>query len=361
MTASRRRPPARRRSKPKRPLQVVGTINAYCALLAERAGFRALYLSGAGVANASFGLPDLGITTLNDVCEDVRRITARDRPAAARGRRHRLGRGLQHRAHRARPDPRPARRACTSRTRCRPSAAAIARARRSSPARRWSTASRPRSMARTDPRVRHHGAHRRARGRGPAGRDRARASVRRGRRGHDLRRGADDARGVPRSSRARCACRCSRTSPSSARRRCSPPRSSARPGVRLVLYPLSAFRAMSKAALEVLRRDPPRRHAEERARLHADARGAVRSARLSRIRAQARRAVRRRKSDGDSAMNDQDDRAVPSPRNPSRSPACRRATPRSAPWGAPATTCTTAATTSSRSPRAASSRRSRTC
>jgi methylisocitrate lyase len=56
-------------------LQVVGAINAYCALLAERAGFRALYLSGAGVANASFGLPDLGMTSLNDVCEDVRRIT----------------------------------------------------------------------------------------------------------------------------------------------------------------------------------------------------------------------------------------------------------------------------------------------
>lgn len=59
-----------------RPLQVVGTINAYSALLAERSGFRAIYLSGAGVANASFGLPDLGITTLNDVSEDVRRITA---------------------------------------------------------------------------------------------------------------------------------------------------------------------------------------------------------------------------------------------------------------------------------------------
>jgi methylisocitrate lyase len=58
-----------------RPLQVVGAINAYCALLAERAGFRALYLSGAGVANASYGLPDLGITTLADVLEDVRRIT----------------------------------------------------------------------------------------------------------------------------------------------------------------------------------------------------------------------------------------------------------------------------------------------
>ncbi|MEJ1964367.1 MAG: methylisocitrate lyase [Gammaproteobacteria bacterium] len=59
-----------------RPLQVVGTINAYSALLAETAGFRAIYLSGAGVANASFGLPDLGMTSLNDVCEDVRRITA---------------------------------------------------------------------------------------------------------------------------------------------------------------------------------------------------------------------------------------------------------------------------------------------
>jgi methylisocitrate lyase len=58
-----------------RPLQVAGTINAYAALLAARAGFRAIYLSGAGVANASFGLPDLGITSLNDVCEDVRRIT----------------------------------------------------------------------------------------------------------------------------------------------------------------------------------------------------------------------------------------------------------------------------------------------
>lgn len=59
-----------------RPLQVVGAINAYAALLAEQSGFRAIYLSGAGVANASFGLPDLGMTTLNDVLEDVRRLTA---------------------------------------------------------------------------------------------------------------------------------------------------------------------------------------------------------------------------------------------------------------------------------------------
>ena len=57
-----------------RPLQVAGTINAYSALLAEKSGFRAIYLSGAGVANASFGLPDLGLTSLNDVCEDARRI-----------------------------------------------------------------------------------------------------------------------------------------------------------------------------------------------------------------------------------------------------------------------------------------------
>ena len=58
-----------------RPLQIVGTVNAYAALLAERAGFRAIYLSGAGVANYSFGLPDLGMTSLPDVCEDIRRIT----------------------------------------------------------------------------------------------------------------------------------------------------------------------------------------------------------------------------------------------------------------------------------------------
>lgn len=57
-----------------RPLQVAGAVNAYTALLAERAGFRATYLSGAGVANASFGLPDLGVTNLNDVCEDARRV-----------------------------------------------------------------------------------------------------------------------------------------------------------------------------------------------------------------------------------------------------------------------------------------------
>lgn len=58
------------------PLQVVGTINAYTAMMAERVGHKAIYLSGAGVANASFGLPDLGMTSLNDVVEDAKRITS---------------------------------------------------------------------------------------------------------------------------------------------------------------------------------------------------------------------------------------------------------------------------------------------
>jgi methylisocitrate lyase len=58
-----------------RPLQIVGTINAYIAMLAKQTGFRAIYLSGAGVANSSYGLPDLGITTMDNVLEDARRIT----------------------------------------------------------------------------------------------------------------------------------------------------------------------------------------------------------------------------------------------------------------------------------------------
>lgn len=59
-----------------KPLQMVGAINAYCAILAEHAGFRALYLSGAGIANASYGLPDLGLTTLENVLEDIQRVTS---------------------------------------------------------------------------------------------------------------------------------------------------------------------------------------------------------------------------------------------------------------------------------------------
>jgi len=57
------------------PLQLPGAINAYAAMQAERAGFKALYVSGAGIANASYGLPDLGMTSLDNVCEDIRRIS----------------------------------------------------------------------------------------------------------------------------------------------------------------------------------------------------------------------------------------------------------------------------------------------
>ncbi len=59
-----------------KPLQIAGTPNALVALMAARVGYRAIYLSGAGVANLSFGLPDLGLTTLDNVLEDARRITA---------------------------------------------------------------------------------------------------------------------------------------------------------------------------------------------------------------------------------------------------------------------------------------------
>ena len=62
--------------KAEQPLQIVGAVNAFTALLAQASGFRAIYLSGGGVANASFGLPDLAITTLNDVLTDVDRITS---------------------------------------------------------------------------------------------------------------------------------------------------------------------------------------------------------------------------------------------------------------------------------------------
>lgn len=58
------------------PLQIVGTTNAYHAMMAERVGHKAIYLSGGGVANTSYGLPDLGMTSMNDVLEDVRRISS---------------------------------------------------------------------------------------------------------------------------------------------------------------------------------------------------------------------------------------------------------------------------------------------
>ena len=66
----------RRALKAAQPLQIVGTINAYTALMAAKIGHRAIYISGGACANASYGLPDLGMTSMNDVLEDARRITS---------------------------------------------------------------------------------------------------------------------------------------------------------------------------------------------------------------------------------------------------------------------------------------------
>ena len=288
-----------------RPLQVVGAINAYCALLAQRAGFRALYLSGGGVANASFGLPDLGITTLDDVCDDVRRITdACELPLLVDvdtgwGGAFNIARTI------ASADQGRRRRRCTSRTRSRPSAAAIARARRSSARTRWSTASRPpstRAPTRSSSSWR-------APMRSPCeGLDAAieRAQrLRRSRRRHDLPRGDHrrstmyrqftDAVRVPvlanitefgttplftvdeLRARRRATSRCIRC---------------------------RAFRAMNKAALnvyETLRREGTQKSvvADD-----ADARRTVRRPRLPRLRAEARRAVRARRNTHEDCMSE---------------------------------------------------------
>ena len=129
------------------PLQVIGTITAYAGLMAKRTGYKALYLSGGGVAANSLGMPDLGITTMEDVLTDARRIVDATRHAAAGRHRYRLGRGVQHRAapsadvrahrRRRRAHGRPGRAEAL-----RPSSRQGSGARR----KRWSTASRPRSM-----------------------------------------------------------------------------------------------------------------------------------------------------------------------------------------------------------------------
>ena len=130
---------------------MIGTINAYHARLAERAGYKAIYLSGGGVAAGSLGMPDLGITTLDDVLTDVRRITdVCDLPLLVdvdTG----FGRRLQHRAHRQVADQVRRGARCTSRTRSAPSAAATAPARKSSPQEEMVDRIKAAVDARTDP------------------------------------------------------------------------------------------------------------------------------------------------------------------------------------------------------------------
>ena len=158
------------------PLQIAGAINAYHALLAQQVGYRAIYLSGGGVAAGSLGMPDLGISNLDDVLTDVRRITdvcdlpllvdvdtgfgpsafniARTRQVADQGRRRRDAHRRPGRRQALRPPARQGDRLAPT---------------------RWSTASRRRST-RAPTRILRHRAHRRARRRRPRSRDRARAS-----------------------------------------------------------------------------------------------------------------------------------------------------------------------------------------
>ena len=112
-----------------KPLQVVGAINAYTARMAEATGFRALYLSGGGVAANSLGMPDLGISTMDDVLIDIRRITEASRLPLLVDADTGWGGAFN-----------------IARTRWPPSVAANAPARRSCRSGRWSTASRRRWM-----------------------------------------------------------------------------------------------------------------------------------------------------------------------------------------------------------------------
>ena len=125
----------RRAVAQERPLQVVGAINAYAARLAEASGFQALYVSGGGVAAGSYGVPDLGITRLDDVLEDVRRITDVTMLPLLVDIDTGWG-GAFNIARTVRRCSAPGPPACTSRTRSQPSAAATGPARPSSPSRR---------------------------------------------------------------------------------------------------------------------------------------------------------------------------------------------------------------------------------
>jgi 2-methylisocitrate lyase-like PEP mutase family enzyme len=128
------------------PLQVVGAINANHALLAKRAGFKAIYLSGGGVAAGSLGLPDLGISNLDDVLTDVRRITdVCDLPLLVdvdTG----FGSSAFNVARTVKSMINSALRRCILKIRSARSVAVIVRTKKSSPSRKWLTVSKRQSM-----------------------------------------------------------------------------------------------------------------------------------------------------------------------------------------------------------------------
>jgi methylisocitrate lyase len=112
-----------------KPLQIIGTVNAYAAMMAKQVGYKAIYLSGAGVANYSYGLPDLGMTSLDNVLEDVRRITERvDTPLLVD-----IDTGWGGAFN-------------ISKTKKHKNAVATAQTKKSSPNKKWSTASKLQSM-----------------------------------------------------------------------------------------------------------------------------------------------------------------------------------------------------------------------
>jgi len=179
-----------------RPLQIVGTINAYSALLAERSGFRAIYVSGAGVANASFGLPDLGMTSLNDVCEDVRRITAASElpllvdADTGWGGAFNIAKTCKDLIKSGAAGMHLEDQVQAKRCGHRPGKALV-------PAEEMSDRIKSAVDGRTDPSFVISGANRCACRRGTTGRAGSGAGVCRGRRGHDIRRGPDESRGIP--------------------------------------------------------------------------------------------------------------------------------------------------------------------
>ena len=258
-----------------RPLQVVGAVNAYAALLAQQAGFKALYLSGAGVANASFGLPDLGMTTLNDVCEDMRRITGASelpllvdadtgwggafniaRTARELIRAGAAGMHLEDQVAAKRCGHRPGKALVAAAEMCDRIKAAVD----------GRTDAQFVIMARTDA----HAVEGQA-----AAIERA-AGLRRGRRRHDLRRGAHHAGRIPRSSPRRVQVPVLANITEFGQTPLFTREELGAAGVRLVLYPLSAFRAMSQGAVEVYEAIRKQGTQQGVRALHADARRALR-------------------------------------------------------------------------------------
>jgi methylisocitrate lyase len=271
-----------------KPLQVVGAINAYVARLAEATGFRAIYLSGGGVAANSLGIPDLGISTMEDVLTDVRRITeACPLPLLVDidtgwGGAFNIARTIRQMIKAGAAAVHIEDQVSAKRCGHRPGKELV-------PAEEMADRIKAAVDARTDPHFVIMARTDALASEGLARRHRARTSLRRRRRRHDLCRGCDRARPSTNSFAKPSAFPSSPTSPSSVQtplftreRACSSD------GVDIALYCCAAYRAMNAAALKVYEHHPHRGHAERRAAADADPRRTLQLPRLSRLRAEAR-------------------------------------------------------------------------